>query len=56
MSGCATDLTVPVSSYCAISKTISYDVTKDTLDTIAEIEAHNSVFVCVCEADCPRGS
>ena len=56
LSGCATVSTVPVNSYCAIAKPISYDATKDTSETVKEIEAHNSVFVCVCEADCPKGS
>lgn len=54
-SGCATVSTVPVNSYCAIAKPISYDATKDTSETVKEIEAHNSVFICVCEADCPKG-
>ena len=55
LSGCATVSTVPVNSYCAIAKPISYDVTKDTSETVREIEAHNSVFVCLCEDDCPKG-
>jgi uncharacterized protein YceK len=55
-SGCATVSTVPVNSYCVIAKPISYDATKDTSETVKEIEAHNSVFICVCEADCPKGS
>ncbi len=53
MSGCATVSTVPVNSYCAIAKPISYDATADTAETVKEIEAHNSAFVCVCENDCP---
>jgi hypothetical protein len=53
-SGCVTDLTAPADSYCAIAKPISYDATRDTAETVKEIEAHNSVFVCVCENDCPR--
>ena len=55
MSGCATVSTVPVNSYCAIAKPISYDATQDTPETVAEIELHNSVFVCLCEDDCPKG-
>jgi len=55
LSGCATVSTVPVNSYCAIAKPISYDATKDTPETVKEIEAHNSAFVCICEADCPKG-
>ncbi len=55
LSGCATVSTVPVNSYCAIAKPISYDATKDSSETVTEIEAHNSAFVCICEADCPKG-
>ena len=55
LSGCATVSTVPVNSYCAIAKPISYDTTKDTPETVAEIELHNGVFTCLCEADCPKG-
>jgi len=56
-SGCVTDLTAPahLNNYCAIAKPISYDMAKDTPETVLEIEAHNSKFVCVCEADCPKG-
>ena len=53
-NGCATVSTVPVNSYCVIAKPISYDATKDTSETVKKIEAHNSVFVCVCEQDCPE--
>lgn len=57
MSGCVTGSTggVPVNSYCAIAKPISYDATQDTPETVKEVETHNSVFVCVCEQDCPKG-
>jgi hypothetical protein len=55
LSGCATVSTVPVNSYCAIAKPISYDATQDTSETVREIEAHNSAFICICEADCPKG-
>jgi hypothetical protein len=54
-SGCETVSTVPVNSYCAVAKPITYDATKDTPQTIKEIEAHNSAFICICEADCPKG-
>jgi len=54
-SGCATVSTAPVNSYCAIAKPISYDATKDTVETVKEVETHNSVFVCLCEQDCPKG-
>jgi uncharacterized protein YceK len=52
-SGCATVSTVPVNSYCAIAKPISYDATQDTPETVKEVEAHNSRFICLCEQDCP---
>ena len=55
LNGCATVSTVPVNSYCAIAKPISYDATQDTSETVKEIEAHNSAFICICEADCPKG-
>lgn len=56
MSGCATVSTAPVvvSDYCRIAKPIGYDSAKDTPETVAEIEAHNSAYVCVCENDCPK--
>ena len=57
LSGCATVSTeaVPLNSYCAIAKPITYDATQDTSETIKEIEAHNSAFICICEVDCPKG-
>ncbi len=55
LGGCATASTVPVNSYCAIAKPISYDAAKDTAETVKEVETHNSVFVCLCEQDCPKG-
>jgi hypothetical protein len=55
LSGCATVSTVPVNSYCAIAKPISYDATQDTAETVKEVEIHNSVFVCLCGQDCPKG-
>lgn len=57
LSGCVTDLTeaAPINSYCAIAKPITYDAKQDTPETIAEVELHNSVFVCLCEDDCPKG-
>ena len=55
-SACATGSTgLVVSDYCRIAAPISYDVTKDTPETVAEVEAHNSKWVCVCENDCPNG-
>lgn len=57
MSGCAAVSTVPVNinSYCAIAKPIGYDSRSDTAETVKEIEAHNSKWVCLCESDCPAG-
>jgi hypothetical protein len=46
---------VPLSNYCALTKPITYDTTKDTPETVAEIEAHNSRYECVCNHDCPKG-
>jgi uncharacterized protein YceK len=55
LSGCATVSTAPVvSDYCRIAAPISYDSANDTAETVAEIEAHNSKWVCVCENDCPK--
>ena len=49
-SGCVTASTDPVAnSYCRITKPITYDTTKDTLDTVRQVEAHNSQWVAVCE-------
>lgn len=55
MSACATVSTVPVNSYCAVARPISYDNAKDTPETVRTIEAHNSTWVCLCESDCPAG-
>ena len=57
-SACVHASTAPavVSDYCRIAKPISYDSAGDTRDTIAEIEAHNSKYVCICEGDCPVGA
>ena len=57
MSACATGSTghvAAVSDYCRIAKPISYDILLDTKETIAQIEVHNSKYVCVCEGDCPK--
>lgn len=56
MSGCAHGSTAPavVSDYCRIAAPIGYDSQRDTAETVAEIEAHNSEWVCVCENDCPQ--
>ena len=53
LSGCATVSTVPVNSYCAIARPLGYDTARDTAETVAAIEMHNSQWVCLCEQDCP---
>ena len=57
-SACVTGSTggVQSNSYCAIAKPITYDAAKDTPETVAEVEAHNSRFICVCEQDCPANA
>lgn len=40
--------------YCRIARPIGYDSTRDTPETVAEIERHNSQWTCVCEGDCPN--
>jgi len=47
---------VPLNSYCAIAKPISYDSKADTVDTVKQIELHNSQYVCICESDCPTAA
>lgn len=56
LSACDLNTTapVPLSNYCALTKPISYDSAKDTPETVAEIEAHNSRYECVCNRDCPK--
>ncbi len=58
LTGCDLNMTgpVPLNNYCALTKPITFDGTKDTKQTIAEIEAHNSRFECVCNRDCPKGA
>ena len=56
-SACAIDLTkhrVAVGDYCRIAKPITYNSTLDSGKTVQQIEAHNSIWVCVCEGDCPK--
>ena len=54
-SGCATASTAPVvNDYCLIAAPISYDSKADTAETVKQVEAHNSKWVCVCENDCPN--
>ena len=53
-SGCVHGSTTPpANSYCAIAQPIRYDSRADSAATVARIEAHNSTWVCLCEADCP---
>lgn len=56
LSGCVHGSTAPgvISDYCRIAKPISYDGERDTPETVAEVEEHNSKWVCVCESDCPN--
>ena len=58
MNGCATVSTVPVpvNSYCLVAKPISYDSKTDSSATVAAIEKHNSIWMCICEKDCPAKS
>ena len=56
-SGCAAGLTPPrvaVGDYCRIAKPITYNSKLDSPKTVGQIEAHNSIWVCVCEGDCPK--
>ena len=55
-SGCVTASTdpVPANSYCSIAQPIGYDSTTDSAETMKAIEAHNSQWICICEADCPK--
>lgn len=56
-SGCVTGLApVNSNSYCAIAKPIFYDFKNDTPKTVAQVEAHNSTWVCLCEKDCPASA
>jgi hypothetical protein len=54
LTGCVTGSTALVGDYCRIAKPISYDSRADTVETVKEIEAHNSKWACVCDGDCPR--
>jgi len=50
LTGCATGSAAP-SDYCLIAKPITYSP-QDTPGTVAQIEQHNSDYVCACEQDC----
>ena len=56
-SACVSGSTAPlvISDYCRIAKPIGYDSKADSAETVKAIEAHNSQWVCLCEADCPAG-
>ena len=56
LTGCVTGSTALVGDYCRIAKPISYDSKTDTAETVAQVEAHNSKWACVCGAppDCPK--
>ena len=59
MNGCAIDLTKPkvgVGDYCRIAKPITFNSKLDSDKTVKQVEAHNSIWVCVCEGDCPDKS
>ena len=58
LSGCVTGSTAPavVRDYCELVYPITYDAEHDTAPTVKEIEKHNSVYVCICENDCPTGA
>ena len=53
LTGCVTGSTAIVGDYCRIAKPISYDSKTDTAETVKAIETHNSMWVCLCESDCP---
>jgi hypothetical protein len=54
-SACVHGSTPPaINSYCAIAKPIYYDSRADSAKTVGQVEAHNSTWACLCEADCPK--
>ena len=55
-SGCAhVSTTQPaINSYCPIAQPMRYNSKLDSPATVAQIEAHNSTWVCLCENDCPE--
>lgn len=57
-SGCAHVSTPPpaINAYCVVAKPIRYNSKLDTPTTVAEVEAHNSTWVCLCEQDCPNNT
>lgn len=56
LSGCGLNTTGPVhlNNYCALTKPIFYDSVEDSPATVAEIEAHNLRYECLCNNDCPK--
>ena len=55
VTACASVSTPPqmANQYCAVAAPIRYDSRLDRPETVAQIEKHNSVWVCLCEQDCP---
>jgi hypothetical protein len=55
-SACVSGSTAPlvVSDYCRIAKPIGYDSRADSAETVKAVEAHNSIYECVCNDDCPK--
>ena len=51
LSGCVTSGTGTASEYCLIAKPISFSTSRDTAETVAEIESHNLTWQAVCGAD-----
>lgn len=43
-----------ISNYCQIAAPITFSSTKDSAETRAQIERHNSQWECVCNKDCPH--
>lgn len=52
ISGCATN-TVVTDTSCSVFGPITYS-SRDTTDTVRQINEHNSVYACVCDKDCPK--
>jgi hypothetical protein len=56
VTACASVSTTPppvTNQYCSLASPIRYDSRLDRPETVAQIEKHNSVWVCLCEHDCP---
>lgn len=56
MSACTT-VSTGTDTSCKVFRPITFSAAKDTAATVRQVKAHNSKWVCVCEADCPaRGA